>query len=308
MNTCGKFIAMVVMATEIAVWMPAAALAAGTGKLSASQRALEARLELLEKQNQMLEQQNRTIQSQVSAQKQEIDALKQQMQGTVQPVASLQQDMPKLKQQVSKIEAKQSDLPFEVGFRTGWGESPYGMPGGLFYGAYLNHRLLDHDDGVPGGFVSGELMAGVIMGNHAVTSANLASILVPALGSQSTWIDTVEIQPTVQYHLDPGLLGYENLSWIKPYVLAGPAMWIGLMSTPVVVKGKMAGDNFRHYDANFEGGGVFGLGTELSLSVIKIPAIQGILDKTFVGPEWRYNQMANGQGFNQYSGSIGFGW
>jgi len=169
MNTCRIFLTMVVIGMAMAVWMPQAALAAGAAKLSASQRALEARLDLLEKQNQMLEQQNRTIQSQVSAQRQEIDALKQQMQGTVQPVASLQQDVPKLKQQVSKIEAKQFDLPFEVGFRTGWGESPYGMPGGLFYGAYLNHRLLDHDDGVPGGFLSGELMAGVVMGNHAVS-------------------------------------------------------------------------------------------------------------------------------------------
>jgi uncharacterized protein YukE len=304
-----KFLIAAAIAATMAVSMPCVAMAAGGGaKTSASQRALEVRLEMLEKQNQMLEQQNRTIQSQLSNQKAEIDVLKQQIQGTAQPVANLQQDVPKLKQQVADIEKKQSVLPFEVGFRTGWAESPYKMPGGFFYGAYLNHLLLTHDDGIPGGFVSGELMAGVVMGNHANTTANLASQLVPALGSQSTWLDTVEIEPTVQYHLDPGSLGYEKFSWIKPYVLAGPAMYISLMSTPVVAKGKIAGDNYRHYDADFQGGGVFGLGTELSLSQIKAPAIQGILDKSIVGAEWRYNQFGNGEGFNQYSGSIGFGW
>lgn len=287
-------------------WMPRTSLAAGGSRRRS--RAMEARLELLEKQNRMLEEQNRAIRDQLSTQKAEIDTLKQQFQGTAQPVASLQQEVPKLKEQVSKVEKKQSELPLEVGFRTGWAESPYKMPGGFFWGAYLNHLLISNEDGMPGGFLSGELMAGVIMGNHATTSANLGSILVPALGAQSTWVDTVEIQPTAQYHLDPGLLGHPELAWIKPYVLAGPSMWITLMSTPVVAKGNMAGDGYRHTDANFEAGGVFGLGTELSLGRLEIPAIQGILDKSFVGAEWRYNQMANGQGFNQYSGSISFGW
>jgi hypothetical protein len=301
---CRKFLTAAAVIVMTAAWMPKAALAGG----GASRRALEKRLELLEQQNQMLEQQNRAIQSRLSAQKAEIDALKQQVEGSAKPVSSLQQEVPALKQRVSQIERKQSELPVEVGFRTGWGDSPYRMPGGFFWGAYLNHLLVSHEDGIPGGFLSGELMAGVIMGNHASTTANLGSILVPTLGAQSTWLDTVEIQPTAQYHLEPALLGYPELAWVKPYVLAGPSMWITLMTTPVVVKGNVAGSGYRHTDANFEAGGVFGLGTELSLGRLQVPAIQGILDHSSVGAEWRYNAMANGEGFNQYAGSIALGW
>ncbi|MGO9453887.1 MAG: hypothetical protein ACLQDV_22970 [Candidatus Binataceae bacterium] len=293
------------VALMVAVSMPSAALAAGAKPLT-PQQALEMRLDLLEKQNQTLEIQNRTIQSQLSGQAAEIDALKQQLQSTVQPVANLQHEVPQLKQQFAVIEEKQYDLPFEVGFRTGWAESPYDMPGGFFYSAYLNHRLLTPEDGIPGGFVSGELSAGVILGNHASSGGNLYSELghPPA----STWLDTIEIQPTVQYHLEPEVLGYRSLAAVKPYVLAGPGMWINLLSTPIVVTGKQPASGYRHYDADFQGGGVFGFGTEVSLSAVRAPAIQRILDKSSLGAEWRYNQFANGQAFQQYSGSIGFGW
>jgi uncharacterized protein YoxC len=297
-----KLIAITALALTMPAWMPWSALAAGASKASASTRALERRLELLEQQNRMLAQQNRTIQSQLSSQQAEINALKQQIQGTTQPVASLQQEVPRLKQQVAEIQEKQSDLPFEVGFRTGWSESPYDMPGGFFYSAYLNHRLLTKEDGIPGGYVSGELMAGLILGNHAVSAGNLATI-IHAVGPVSSWMNTVEIQPTVQYHLEPG----PNLEFIKPYVLAGPGVWISQMSTPIV-NGNTPGSRFRHYDADTQGGGVFGIGTELSLSALRVRAIQRILDKSFVGAEWRYNQFANGEAFQQYSGSIGFGW
>ena len=293
------------VALVAALSMPIAASASSVKPLT-RQQALEMRLDLPEKQNQTLEIQNHTIQSQLSDQKAEIDALKQQMQSTVQPVANLQREMPQLKQQFAAIEEKQGDLPFEVGFRTGWAESPYEMPGGFFYSAYLNHRLLTPEDGIPGGFVSGELSAGVILGNHASTAGNLYSEL--GHPAASTWLDTIEIQPTVQYHLEPGVLGYRSLAAVKPYVLAGPAMWINLLSTPVVVTGKQPAASYRHYDADFQGGGVFGFGTEVSLSTAEAPAIQRILDKSSLGAEWRYNQFANGQAFQQYSGSIGFGW
>jgi len=287
-------------------WMPTSAFAAGGGAKGSSSRAMEARLDALERQNHLLEEQNRAIQGQLSSQRTEIDALKQQLQGTAQPVASLQREVPKLKQQVADVQRAQIDLPLEVGFRVGWSESPYAMPGGVFYGAYLNHRLLSPEDGIPGGFVSGELMAGWTQGNHATNSGNLGSIVSgkPA----SAWLDTVEIQPTVQYHLDPALLGYRSLASVKPYVLAGPAMWINLMSTPIVVKSGQPGSGYRHYDADLQGGGVFGLGTEMSLSMIRLEPIQRILDKTFLGAEWRHNQFGNGQEFEQYTGSVAFGW
>ncbi len=287
------------------VSMPASAFAADSGAKVSSSRAMEARFEALERQNQMLEQQNRAIEGQLSAQKTEIDTLKQQLRGAAQPVASLQHEMPKLQQQVADVKLAQFDIPLQVGFRVGWSQSPYGMPGGLFYGAFLNHRLLSPEDGVPGGFVSGELIAGWTQGTSTASSGNLLSILTGK--SAHAWLDTVQIQPTVQYHLDFGLLGYPALATFKPYVLAGPGMWINLMSTPIV-SSHGAGAGFRHYDADVQGGGVFGIGNETSLSMIRVERIQGILDKTFLGAEWRHNQYGNGQGYEQYIGSLAFGW
>jgi hypothetical protein len=286
-------------------FVPSAA-AARTARTSAEQRVMQAQIDLLQKQNDLLVKQNQAIEQQLSQQKSEIDSLRQQMQSTAQPVAQLQQDTARMKQQFADVEQKQSRLPFEVGFRTGWGESPYDMPGGFFFGAYLNHMLLSEDDGIPGGFVTGELMAGAIMGNNATTNANLVGRLYNT--SSGTWLDTIEIQPTVQYHLDPAALGHPELAAFKPYVLGGPAMYIDLMSTPLVVKNNVPGNSYRHYDADFQAGGVFGTGFELGLNTLRVPAIQKILDKSFVGAEWRYNQMGNGEGFNQYSGVVSFGW
>jgi hypothetical protein len=297
-------VAFSLLVSIAAPWVPGSTFAAGDAKVLSS-RATEARLEALERQNQLLDEQNRAIQAQLSAQKTEIETLKQELRGATLPVVGIAQEIPKLKQEVANLESAKNDLPFNVGFRVGWSESPYDMPGGFFYGAYYNHRLLSHEDGIPGGFLSGELMTGWTQGNHATTTGSLLSVLTrqPA----SSWLDTIEIQPTVQYHLDPGLLGYPSLASLKPYVLAGPGMWITLMSSPIVVSGG-PGSRFRHYSADVQGGGVFGAGTELSLSMLRIEPIQRILDKTVVGAEWRHNQFGNGEGFEQYSGSVGFGW
>ncbi|MGA7872422.1 MAG: hypothetical protein WCA22_16165, partial [Candidatus Binatus sp.] len=115
-------------------------------------------------------------------------------------------------------------------------------------------------------------------------------------------------QPTVQYHLEPALLGMESLAAFKPYALAGPAMYINILSTPVLGAKGNPGAGYRHYDADPQGGGVWGLGFELGLSALKVAPIQGLLDKSFVGGEWRFNEYGNGQGYNQYTGSVSFGW
>ncbi|HTR61992.1 MAG TPA: hypothetical protein VMH37_09840 [Candidatus Binataceae bacterium] len=275
-----------------------------------SQQELQQRIIQLEQRNQTLEIQNRAIQEQLNAQKQAIDGLVHQVQETAQPVASLQQQVPQIQHQLSDVSRSvakvERSVPLEVGFRTGWSESPYGMPGGFYYGAFLNHRLISHEDGIPGGFISGEMLVGWTQGNHALTRANLVSQLGhPAF---NTWMYTLSLQPTVQYHLDPALLGLEQLAAFKPYALAGPSMFINLLSTPLVVKNGQPGAGYRHYDANVQGGGVFGSGTEVALSALRVPAVQGLLDKSFVGAEWRYNLYGNGQGYNQYTGSISFGW
>ncbi len=289
--------------------MPAIPRGVSVGRV-ASQQELQRRVIQLEEQNRTLEIQNRAIQDQLNAQKQEIDGLVHQMQATAQPVATLQQQVPRMQQQLSDVEKdvakKSSSIPLEVGFRTGWSESPYGMPGGFYYAAFLNHRLFTHEDGVPGGFVAGEMLVGWTQGNHALTKANLVSQLGhPAF---NTWMYTLSLRPTVQYHLDPALLGFQSLAAFKPYALAGPAMYINMLSTPLVVKNGNPGAGYRHYDADVQGGGVFGVGFEYGLSALKSEPIQGLLDKSFVGAEWRYNQYGNGQGYNQYTGSVSFGW
>lgn len=280
--------------------------ASGPKVVRVSQQELQLRINQLGEQNRTLEIQNRAIQEQLNTQKQEIDTLMHQMQATAQPVATLQQQVPQLQQELSDVAKKQSSVPLEVGFRTGWSESPYGMPGGFYYGAFLNHRLVSHEDGLPGGFLAGEMLVGWTQGNHVKTNANLLSQLVgPPF---STWIYTLSLQPTVQYHLDPALWGMESLAAFKPYALAGPAMYINLLSTPVVVKKGNPGAGYRHYDADVQGGGVWGLGFELALSALKVTSIQRLLDKSFVGAEWRFNEYGNGQGYSQYTGSLSFGW
>jgi gas vesicle protein len=271
-----------------------------------SQRELQLKIDQLGEQNRALESQNRAIQEQLNTQKQQIETLMHQMQATAQPVATLQQQVPQMQQQLSDVAKKQRSVPLEVGFRTGWSESPYGMPGGFYYAAFLNHRLLSHEDGIPGGFLAGEMLVGWTQGNHANTQANLVGFLGgPPV---SSWSYTLSLQPTVQYHLEPALLGMESLAAFKPYVLAGPAMYINLLSTQLVATKHQPGAGYRHYDADPQGGGVFGLGFEQGLSALRVAPIQRLLDKSFVGAEWRYNQYGNGQGYSQYTGSLSFGW
>ncbi len=288
----------IAIALSIAITTGATRAMAG----GSAQSLLENRIQKLEQRNQQLEQQNQAIQGQLKEQKQELDELIRQLRiASDEPAAKAQA------QKVAAIEKRQDSIPVEVGFRTGWSESPYSMPGGFFWGAFLNDRLLDQDDGVPYGFVTGELMAGVVSGHSANTCATLACMagLAPAT---STFLTTVEIQPTVQYHLDPGSMGFQSMRAFKPYLLAGPGLWISLMSNPVVATASAPGQGFRHEDADVQAGAVYGLGFELSLAELRMEPIQGLLNHTFAGAEWRQNHLANGETFNQYTGAIAFGW
>ena len=170
------------------------------------------------------------------------------------------------------------------------------MPGGFFYGAYLADRLLSHEDnGIPGGYISGELMAGIVLGNNALTTANLLSQLLPVVGKPATpfkaYLDTIEIQPTVQYHLNLASVGMEQLSAFKPYALAGPGIWISTLSTPVVVgkfpvPGQVPGDRYRHSDADVQPGGVFRARVRTGAVV---PACRHAAGDCGPGPAWAPN-------------------
>lgn len=282
--------------------LPAAGHAADAGVL----RRLEA-----------LERENRELRRELDRQHRELEDIRSQVATTEQSqsaavsalnrkVAVSSQQIPELKSELSKVAAAAADTPVKVGFRTGWGESPYAMPGGFFYSAYLADRLLTQEDGIPGGYVSGELMAGIVLGNHAVTSANLVGQLTGK--ASSSYMDTIEIQPTAQYHLDLASLGLARFEGVDPYLLAGPGLWITTLSTPLVVTGNIPGAGYRHTDANVEPGGVFGSGVEVSLGRIYSPPIQRILNRLSAGAEWRFNLLGNGEGFNQYAGSLAIGF
>jgi hypothetical protein len=275
-----------------------------------------------------LERENNELRAEVRQQKEELQSVTQKVEATSQSqaaqvnqldqkVTATSQEVPALQTQIVTLEKRQRKLPVQVGFRTGWSESPYDMPGGYFYGAYLSDKLLDEEDGVPGGYITGELMAGIVLGNNALTNANLLSQLLPVVGKPATpfkaYLDTIEIQPTVQYHLNLASVGLEQLSAFKPYALAGPGIWISTLSTPVVVgkfpvPGNVPGSGYRHSDADIQPGGVYGLGFELALSSLHAGLLQGIVNRTSVGAEWRFNELANGENFQQYTGSIAFGF
>lgn len=256
-----------------------------------------------------VEQQNRDLRNQVLELQQRIQPLAAATPSAKEEVrAQVQQQVAPLAQQVTAITTAQRELPFGVGFRVGYSESPYGMPGGLRYSAFLNYRLLTEEDGVPFGDISGELEAALVKGGGTSTVNNLATILIPSIGAQKTWLDTVEIQPTVQYHLNLASVGEPALAQLKPYVLAGPGIWISMLSTPVVNRAKGPGQGFRATDADTQAGGVFGFGTKYSLAGLSVPPIQGIVNRISVGAEYRFNLLANGWGFNQYTGSLQFGF
>jgi hypothetical protein len=285
----GALTRLIVWSVAVLAAMPSLTACAGGADDPGSNNAIVQRLDALERQNDELR-------TEVARLRQQVDSPTPSAQTAGAPVAA------------DLAPERDHGTPVQVGFRTGWAESPYAMPGGLFYSAFLNHLLLSEEDGIPYGHVTGELMAGVILGNHAVTTANLASQL-GVTGAVSSSLSTLEIEPTVQYHADFAHLGLPQLAGVDPYILGGPGIWVSMMTTPVVVKGSVAGRGYRHEDADLQPGGVFGFGSTLHLGqLLDLPAAQGLLDKSTLGAEWRYNYLANGQGINQYTGSLAFGF
>jgi len=290
---------------------PAVAGAASSSvKVSPSQlQQVLDRLDAVEQQNRAIQQENRDLRGQVLELQQQVQPTSAQKIPVGQDVKTqVQQQIAPLAQEIKAIQDAHRELPYGVGFRVGYSESPYGMPGGLRYSAFLNFRLLTEEDGVPFGDVTGELEAALVQGNGAKTVNNLATILVPPIGPAESWLQTVEIQPTVQYHLNLASLGFPKLAELKPYALAGPGVWISMFSTPVVNGAKGPGQGFRATDADTQPGGVSGFGTKYSLSGLSVPPIQNIVNKISVGTEYRFNLLANGWGFNQYTGSLQFGF
>ena len=290
-------------------------IASAAGAKAKTAQVTQAQLDTILQRLDTVEQENRSLKQQVlelqqkSAQTPPVAAMTKE-----DAKAAAAQQVAPLEKRVAAVEEAQEDYGYGVGFRTGYSESPYGMPGGFMYGAYLNYRLLTQEDGVPYGDIGGEVMIADVQGNSTMSTGNLASILIPALGPQKTWLQTLELEPTVQYHLDTRSLGASSpaLTALKPYVLAGPGIYISMMSTPVVngpaFGDKGPGQGFRHTDADLQPGFVAGLGMKYSLSAVQVPAMQKILNRISIGGEWRNTILANGEGFNAYMGEIQFGF
>ena len=113
--------------------------------------------------------------------RQEVLQLRQQVNANAQRTAEAQKASALATSELSQYVTPKKSGTTQVGLRTGWAESPYAMPGAFFYGAYINHRLLTREDGIPYGDVTGELMAGAVFGNGAKTNGALTGQL--GLGS-----------------------------------------------------------------------------------------------------------------------------
>jgi hypothetical protein len=205
----------------------------------------------------------------------------------------------------ASIEEKQRELPYEIGFRTGYADSPYDLPGGFFYGAYFDDKLLTQEDGVPYGSLSGEVLLGLIQGN-----AKKMTLSTALLGQHRArlWVNTLELEPSVKYH-------FEMFEPFEPYLLAGPSIFVPITENAHLIAGQvplpreLQGRRLPQVtDASLEAGAAFGTGFRYSLSQLRIAAIRPILRKTALGAEWRYNYMHNGEQFQQYTGSISFGF
>jgi len=284
-------------------------IASAAGAKAKTAQVTQAQLDTILQRLDTVEQENRSLKQQV---------LELQQKSAQVPVvspavrdeakAAAAQQVTPLEKRVAAVEEAQEDYGYGVGFKTGYSESPYGMPGGYMFGAYLNYRLLTQEDGVPYGDIGGEVLIADVQGNSKVTGACLYCMLSST--KASTWLQTLELEPTVQYHMDLHSLGANSpaLTALKPYILAGPGIYISMMSNPVVASSGQPGAGFRHTDADLQPGFQAGLGMKYSLSAVQVPAIQKILNRISIGAEWRNTILANGEGFNAYMGEIQFGF
>lgn len=210
------------------------------------------------------------------------------------PQQSMQNQINQLEQQVQQLQRRQQTLPFDVGFMSGWAESPYDLPGGFFWGFFIDHQVLTKADGMPFGNLGLELMTGVVQGNHTDQFASV--------GEPSMFANTVEIEPTLRYHLDVDFLGP-----FKPYILVGPAMFITMFQGKSIRPASTPGQRFQPGSTDFQPGYTTGAGFRFDLSRLYVPGIQPILNRTAFSAEWRYNGLANGEQFQQYTGALSFG-
>jgi len=271
-----------------------------------------------------LESENLYLRGEVSALKKELDAqtptvsamqhhLTETMPKTEQQVASIQKDVVANSDKMKSLSDIMARRGLEIGFRTGYSEVPFDLPGGFYWDAHINHRLLTREDGVPFGDLRGEVAIGLIEGNNEHLSVTtLGGTPLQHNVNTSTSLEMVELQPTLQYTL-------RTLEPLEPYVLAGPQMAIVVAESSPLNAGQLPlPPQLRQKGlptvgtAHVFGGAVFGAGINYRLSsvaeALHMPKLAPILSNLSFGPEWRYNVLENGENYQSYSGSIQLGF
>jgi len=189
------------------------------------------------------------------------------------------------------------DLISNWGVRAGYQGFPFGQKeGGFFYGLFVDSPLIHNKDGMPGGDLDLEVGGGLAFsGDDQVT---VHSSVVGANTNVEFRQRMISIWPGVKYSLD----FWKNYG-IRPYVTAGPGIWVDIIETPPLVGGLQFPT--RQLGARklpaIAGASVFegaqgGAGFDF-----KLPTENPILDRMKVGFDYRYSAWTTGQRFNTYS-------
>ncbi len=274
---------------------------------------------------QRLEQRLDTVEQENRALKEQVLELKQQ----VTPAVTTMQEMPKTQARVANLEKVMADSdkqlaslkehtesPFKgsgLGFRAGWSEVPFDLPGGFYWDAHLGHRLFEQQDGIPFGDINGELAIGLIQGNQKEES--VTTLAGTPLVHNVTTRDSATlalIAPTVRYTL-------RALEPFEPTLIAGPEILINVFETRPLNAGQLPlPPQLRQKGIPTIGsghvfaGGVFGVDLQYRLSdvseALNVHRFDRLFSKITIGPEWRYHAMENGENFNSYAGEITVGF
>lgn len=303
--------------TALCVLCPLDARAAGARRSDPSVRGalqrLAERVDGLERENRSLRQEVSTLRGQFQATTPAVSALQQQVPQADQRITAVEKKVAADAAKVADVEKKARELPYEIGFRTGYGSAPFGLPGGFDWNAYLNHRLVSQEDGIPYGDLTGEIAIGLLQGNHRpLTVTTLAGTPLEHPVKTQASEELAIVMPTLQYHM-------RGFRLLNPYFLAGPALAITVAQLRPLNAGQLPLPPEARKrglptvgTAHVFAGGVFGAGLKLGLSLlasaIDLPVLSPILERTRVGPEFRYHIIENGEDFFEYTGGIGIGW
>jgi len=194
----------------------------------------------------------------------------------------------------------------EIGFRSGWGTSPYDLPGGVYLGVYADHILFTEVDGVPYGSLSLEGSLGFLQGEKE--TAQITTLLGRRQARLA--VNVIEFEPAFKYRV-------QSLENLEPYALAGPEIFAPLVESPPLTGGQVSLPPQLQRrglptatTGTIEGGAGFGLGFRFSLAQLarRDALFSSQLRQAALGAEWRYHYMARGEQFQQYtvSASLSF--